>query len=67
VVNHAADGRRRRPHVGRMMLIGPRLNFTNSKDAEMSDEGFMFYTTDPTRSGYTLDAKGHTIFKKGRS
>jgi len=57
VGDHTSDG---------MMLIGPRLNFTNYKDAEMSDEGFMFYSTDPTRGGYTLDAKGHAILKKGR-
>jgi hypothetical protein len=57
VGGHTSDG---------MMLIGPRLNFTNSKDAEMSDEGFMFYSTNPTSTGYTLDAKGHAFLKKGQ-
>ena len=57
VGDHTSDG---------MMLIGPRLNFTSYTDAEKSDEGFMFYTTDPTTTGYTLNAQGRTILRKGR-
>ena len=57
VGDHTSDG---------VLLVGPRLNFTNYKDTEMSDEGVMFYSTDPTRSGYTLDAQGHAFLKKGR-
>lgn len=55
VGDHTSDG---------IMLVGPRLNFTNYKDTEMSDEGVMFYSTDPASTGYTLDAQGHTILKK---
>lgn len=57
VGGHTSDG---------MMLVGPRLNFASYKDAEMSDEGFMFYSTDPRSTGYALDAQGHAILKKGR-
>lgn len=54
-VDHKGDG---------LMLIGPRLSFVDYKDAEMSAEGVMFYSTDPRASGYTLDAAGRTVLRK---
>jgi hypothetical protein len=51
-------------HVGDgISLTGPRFNFKNFKENEMSLEGVMFYSTDPASDGYVLTPKGHTVPK----
>ena len=42
-------------------LTGPKFDFTNFKESEMSLEGLMFYSTDPASGGYVLTPKGTTV------
>jgi hypothetical protein len=49
-------------HVGDgISLTGGKFNFTDFSETEMSLEGVMFYSTDPSSGGYVLTPKGTTV------
>src|SRR5215212_6577581 len=49
-------------HVGDgISLTGGKFNFTDFSETEMSLEGLMFYSTDPSSGGYVLTPKGTTV------
>jgi hypothetical protein len=52
--DHQGDG---------ISLTGANLNFTDFSESEMSFEGVMFYSSDPTSKGYVLTSDGHTVRK----
>jgi hypothetical protein len=51
-------------HLGDgISLTGGDFNFTDFSENEMSMEGVMFYSTDPSTPGYVLTSDGHTVRK----
>jgi len=52
--NHLGDG---------VSLTGGDFKFTDFSENEMSMEGVMFYSTDPTSPGYVLTSEGHAVRK----
>ena len=54
-------------HVGDgISLTGGKFNFTDFSETEMSLEGLMFYSTDPSSGGHVLTSKGTTVPRGGR-
>jgi hypothetical protein len=52
--DHQGDG---------ISLTGANFDFTDFSESEMSFEGVMFYSSDPTSKGYVLTSDGHTFRK----
>jgi hypothetical protein len=51
-------------HLGDgISLTGSDFNFTDFSETEMSMEGVMFYSTDPSTPGYVLTSEGNTVRK----
>jgi hypothetical protein len=51
-------------HLGDgISLTGGDFKFTDFSENEMSLEGVMFYSTDPSTPGYVLTSDGHTVRK----
>ena len=51
-------------HLGDgISLTGGDFNFTDFSETEMSMEGVMFYSTDPSTPGYVLTSEGNTVRK----